>query len=204
MKSGIIQSVTPMWWNLTFFCLEGKINSIAQCWALPASDFALYEFPSHSSLLVRERNFPCSAQWILYVTRRLRNSVVGCCCHRNSLFSFSERFHESFGEGKSSKLFPTSRPSCWKPEQKKVLSESDDCGSTQHSAPASPQSSKIGGALSLTWALNRQGWKLVNSCDVFCLIRGRRKKEEDSLNQDPVKVASEQSTDKVPCWSMVV
>lgn len=30
---------------------------------------------------------------------------------------------------------------------------------------------KAAGALSLTWALNRQGWKLVNSCDVFCLIR---------------------------------
>ena len=50
---------------------------------------------------------------------------------------------------------------------------------SKHQHPASVHNVNrlnVNGLLSLTWALNRRGWKLVNSCDVFCVCLKRNKK----------------------------
>lgn len=83
--------------------------------------------------------------------------------------------------------FPTSRP-LWTKQERKVLLRNFLSGEEWSSMTASSSilnRLNILLALSLTWALNRQGWKLVNSCDVFCLIRRKEKKnKKKKKNQD--------------------
>lgn len=138
----------------------------------------------------RARKFPLNCFSKLRWWWRLRNATQRrCCCHHRSRF-FSRRFFflsrlaDVEAENRRKISPSTCRPSC---SLSPDFSLAENFSAIlQHRQHPQLESSNVGGALSLTWALNRQGWKLVNSCgNFFCLKKKLRRRNKRLWKSGP-------------------